>query len=242
MLHSLYDFKATYAKTLSFRANEFFVLHQTNTKHKNWWEVINEEGQMGFIPSNYVEKMSVNASYYIQFLDTCIDRLKRNEVASEYIIGDRREVIAHLKELKRQAENLPEISENSIGANGDNVPPLLFRNSDGQLETVTSTKNSSTSSATTEARKSETVFEEPIRPVQKYQPTQDLKKSIENIHQEILSEWKKSESSVSSSAPSKASPVITYQSVFELVESVRINTKLSHEMSRVAVVTVIQGF
>lgn len=43
------------------------------------------------------------------------------------------------------------------------------------------------------------------------------------------------------SSTANISPVITAQSVYELVESVRINTNLSHEMSRVALETVIQG-
>lgn len=235
MLHSLYDFKATYAKTLSFRANDYFVLHHTDTKHKNWWEVINEEGQMGFIPSNYVERITVNPSFFVQFLDNCTDRLRKNEVAPEYIIGDRSEVIAYLRDLKRQTESLPEISQNSIGANGDSVPPLLFRNSDGQLETLKSAK-SGTSTAV-ETRKSDATMEKHSTSAS----LEEIKRSLDSIQQEILrdesDDCKKSESST----PSKVLPAITYQSVFELVESVRINTKLSHEMSRVAVVTVIQG-
>lgn len=250
MLHSLYDFKATYAKTLSFRANEYFILHQTNTKHKNWWEVINERGEMGFIPSNYVEKVSVSAMFYIQFLDTCIEHLKRHEASPEYIMGDHKELILRLKEIKRQIEDLPEVAHNSIGTNGDDVPPLLFRNSEGHLETVKSNKSASSSSTSfsshiTEVKNSDTVIEEPIRPIQKRAASREsLKKSIENIHEEILreqsSQHKKSNTTVSNSQ-TKVSPVITYQSVFELVESVRINTHLSHEMSRLAVVTVVQG-
>lgn len=244
MLHSLYDFKATYAKTLSFRANEYFILHQTNTKHKNWWEVINEKGEMGFIPSNYVEKVTVSPMFYVQFLDTCIENLKRHEAAPEYIIGDHKELILRLKEIKRKIENLPEVTHNSVGTNGDDVPPLLFRNSDGHLETVKSLKSGSSSATSfssqiTDVQHLNTLREEPIKPVQKFTPSRDsLKKSLENIHNEILSE-KKSESS--GNAQAKVSPVITYQSVFDLVESVRINTQLSHEMSRIAVVTVIQG-
>lgn len=251
MLHSLYDFKATYAKTLSFRTNEYFILHQTNTKHKNWWEVINEKGEMGFIPSNYVEKVSVSAMFYIQFLDTCIENLKRHEASPEYIMGDHKELILRLKEIKRQIENLPEIAHNSIGTNGDDVPPLLFRNSEGQLETVKSNKSASSSSTSfsshiTEIKNADAVVEEPIRPIQKRAPSHEsFKKSFENIHEELRreqsSQHKKSEATNVSSSQTKVSPVITYQSVFELVESVRVNTQLSHEMSRIAVVTVIQG-
>lgn len=53
MLRALYDFNATFHKALSFRENDLFVLLQSNTKQRNWWQVINKEGQVGFIPSNY---------------------------------------------------------------------------------------------------------------------------------------------------------------------------------------------
>lgn len=208
MLHSLYDFKATYAKTLSFRTNEYFILHQTNTKHKNWWEVINEAGEMGFIPSNYVETVTVNPSFYLQFLANCLESLKRRATDN---VGDRHEIIKRLREIKRQIEELP-----AEGGDGDDIKPPPFRNSD-----------SSQSSVLTEL-KSE--IEEPIRPVKTNK--ERVRKSIENIHEEVSSEYcKKSENS----------PAITDQSVYELVESVRINTQLSYEMSRVAVVTVVQG-
>ncbi|KAJ8950414.1 hypothetical protein NQ318_003690 [Aromia moschata] len=246
MLHSLYDFKATYAKTLSFKNNEYFLLHQTNTKHKNWWEVINERGEMGYIPSNYVETVTVNPSFYIQFLDNCLEHLRKNDISSECTIGDKNEVILRLKELKRQVEQLPEISRNSVGGDYDDMPPLLFKNSDGRLEKIkTVSTSSSYTSNLSDMKHSRSVIEEPIRPIQKGLSRESVQKSIENIHEEIKSEiyndHKKSESNVSTSNSSNVSPAITHQSVYELVESVRINTQLSHEMSRVAVVTVIQG-
>lgn len=243
MLHSLYDFKATYAKTLSFKSNEYFLLHQTNTKHKNWWEVINERGEMGYIPSNYVETVTVNPSFYLQFLENCLGHLRKNDVPSECTIGDRNEVILRLKELKRQVEQLPEISRNSIGTDYDDMPPLLFKNSDGKLETVKAVSASSCYSYLSDVKDSRALMEEPIKPIQKGFSRESVRKSIENIHEEIKSEIydrNKSDSNISTTN-SNTSPAITHQSVYELVESVRINTQLSHEMSRVAVVTVIQG-
>lgn len=103
MLHSLYDFKATYAKTISFRANEYFILQQTNTKHKNWWEVINERGDVGYIPSNYVEAVTVNSSFYIKFLENALENLKRKD-NEEIAIGTKSEIILKLKELKKQVK------------------------------------------------------------------------------------------------------------------------------------------
>lgn len=242
MLHSLYDFKATYAKTLSFKSNEYFLLHQTNTKHKNWWEVINERGEMGYIPSNYVETVTVNPSFYIQFLENCIAHLRKNDLPSECTIGDRNEIITRLKEMKRQVEQLPEISRNSIGADYDDMPPLLFKNSDGKLATIQSISSPYTPNLS-DVQNSRPVVEEPIKPIHKGFSRESVRKSIENIHEEVKSEIydrKKSDSNISTTI-SNTSPAITHQSVYELVESVRINTQLSHEMSRIAVVTVVQG-
>lgn len=226
MLRSLYNFEATFPKTLSFQADEHFILYHADTKHKNWWEVISEDAHMGFVPNNYVEKVTVSPSFYIGFLDACIERLRKKEVPPEFIIGDRREVIAYLKGLKKQVDPLPNMPQESVGANGDTDPPLLFRNIDGQLETIKSSKSCSSSGSV--AAKTDVEEESSAR-----------KRSQESLPEGSASERKHSESSISNS--SKVLPAITYQSVFELVESVRVNTKLSHEMSKVAVVTVVQG-
>lgn len=59
MLKALYDFEATFAKTLSFREGDHFIFHQTNTKQRNWWQVVNNKAQVGYIPSNYVTTVKV---------------------------------------------------------------------------------------------------------------------------------------------------------------------------------------
>lgn len=59
MVKALYDFKATFAKTLSFREGEYFILLQRNIKQKNWWQVVNRGGHLGYIPSNYVTAVKV---------------------------------------------------------------------------------------------------------------------------------------------------------------------------------------
>lgn len=228
MLHSLYDFKATYAKTLSFKANEFFILQQTNTKHKNWWEVINERGDIGYIPCNYVESVTVNASFYVRFLENALENLKRRD-SEDMVVGTKTDVINRLRELRKQAEH------------GDSH--LSYKS-----QSPTKPHHGSAYSSPIESR-SKTVIEDPIKPIKK--SLESIQRSIENIHDEVKSEMydshkrseacdsKKSDLNVSSTA--NISPVITAQSVYELVESVRINTNLSHEMSRVALETVIQG-
>ncbi|ERL86629.1 hypothetical protein D910_04036 [Dendroctonus ponderosae] len=194
MLHSLYEFKASYAKTISFKANEFFILQQTNTKHKNWWEVINERGDIGYIPSNYVETVSVHPGFYAKFLENALENLRRRDGAPK---GDAMERLQRLAEQR--------------GSNG-------AQSYKGGLQEE----------------------EEPIKPVTK--SLDSIQKSIENIHEEVKSEICEAQQRAEpGEAKRSASPVITAQSVYELVESVRINTNLSHEMSRIALETVVHG-
>lgn len=94
MLQALYNFDAVYAKTIrwgrwqcsvflifnifsphqrqfphSFREDEFFVLHQTSSRQRNWLQVVNEHGNIGFVPSNYVQKLTVSAMRTITALE-----------------------------------------------------------------------------------------------------------------------------------------------------------------------------
>lgn len=60
MLKALYEFSATLNKTLSFLAGDFFYLHQTPARQRNRrWHVVNRQGQVGFVPSNYVAAVKV---------------------------------------------------------------------------------------------------------------------------------------------------------------------------------------
>ncbi|KAK5644434.1 hypothetical protein RI129_005734 [Pyrocoelia pectoralis] len=219
MLRSMYDFKATYPQALSFKSNEYFILHQTITKHKNWWEVINEKGDMGFVPSNYVESITVKAAFFLQFLENCIASIQYKEIES--LSGSKKDILLRLKELKRQIEFLPEIQENCIvGDEATVLPPLLFRNSDGSLETTRGTVSNTSCSV--------------------IEPKPSIEEVIERKRSEPI-ERKRSEPNILSVANAKVSPIITSQAVYELVESVRINTQLSHDMSKIALETVIQG-
>lgn len=60
MLKALYDFQANYPKTMSFNEGEHFILHQSNVRQRNWWQVISMKGNIGFVPSNYVTKLKVS--------------------------------------------------------------------------------------------------------------------------------------------------------------------------------------
>lgn len=79
MLKALYDFQAVYPKTISFFEGEHFILHQTSVKQRNWWQVINMKGSIGFVPSNYVNKIKVNdvtLLFYVRWKDFFLFKVK----------------------------------------------------------------------------------------------------------------------------------------------------------------------
>ncbi|XP_046981221.1 NCK-interacting protein with SH3 domain isoform X2 [Schistocerca americana] len=82
ILQALYDFRATFAKTLSFREGDLFVLHHGHTKQRNWWQVVNEKGQVGYVPSNYVATIQVGLERWHQFVENCLAVLKQEQAQS----------------------------------------------------------------------------------------------------------------------------------------------------------------
>lgn len=229
MLRTLYEYKSTFSKALSFKAHEFFILHQANTKHKNWWQVINEKGEIGFVPNNYVETVTVSPMFYLNFLDNCISFLKHNEISSKFLLSSKDEMILRLTEMKRQLQLLPEVQD-SI-AMTENLPALLFKTDDGEIENIKRERLSNSSIeikddniperlVTPEIENSVSIVEKPAKKTDSV--SEDVSKSLSSQH-------------------AKISPSITLSAVYDLVESVRTNTQLSYELSKVAVGTVIQG-
>ncbi|XP_014469950.1 PREDICTED: NCK-interacting protein with SH3 domain isoform X2 [Dinoponera quadriceps] len=105
MVKALYDFKATFAKTLSFRDGEYFILLQRNIKQKNWWQVVNRGGHLGYIPSNYVTPVKVQSQFMIDFLEDCIITLETElSKHSDLLHTDKQDLLAKLVERKRQVE------------------------------------------------------------------------------------------------------------------------------------------
>ncbi|PSN40629.1 hypothetical protein C0J52_09234 [Blattella germanica] len=106
MLKALYDFKATFAKTLSFKENDIFILHQISTKQRNWWQVVNSSGQVGYVPSNYVTTIQVSPEYWIQFLDRCLEILREEGTrVGGCLAPDRQDLLMRLVDRRREAES-----------------------------------------------------------------------------------------------------------------------------------------
>lgn len=217
MLRALYDFAATYAKSLSFKQGDYFILYQTNLKHKNWWQVINKRGEVGFVPSNYIEPQTVSEAFYLNFLDNCLDYAEHNDICAEYLITDKRDLVFRLNDLK---SNVISVQYNDRDAR---------RKEFDEADNVEFVQKCKISSAEIE------LLEEPIKPIKKMGNCQDsIRKSFESFEED-------NNAGGNLKPEASSNPVITHQSVYELVEAVRINTHLSHELSRVAVTTVIQG-
>lgn len=224
MLKALYDFKATFAKTLSFRENDFFILHQTNTKQRNWWQVINEKGEIGFVPSNYVEKITVAPTFLLQFLDDCITNLQNEKTTNVGL--DRPDLLLRLREKRRNTEismkgmNNVSNTNTSVASNEETVHTK-------EIRSTTSFSTTSTDSDRTlpdlkyGSNISNAVDDESIRSIYKQKS-----ENSDNNHEAKVAQKADDDN-------------IKPQSVYELVETVRINTKLSHEMSLVAVTSVI---
>ncbi|XP_070508314.1 NCK-interacting protein with SH3 domain [Chironomus tepperi] len=106
MLKALYDFKAVYPKTISFEEGDLFLLHQTSARQRNWWQVVNERGNIGFVPSNYVEKIKVEQAYLLEFIETAIENLKHSDEKEINNIISREQLISNLIDKKKNLEKL----------------------------------------------------------------------------------------------------------------------------------------
>lgn len=107
MAKALYQFKATITKTLSFRESEYFIIYQSSTKQKNWWQVINSKAQVGYVPSNYVISVQVLPEFLMKFIDECITLLrKESDKAGGCLPNDRQEVLLKLLERRNQVEKM----------------------------------------------------------------------------------------------------------------------------------------
>uniref|UniRef100_A0A182Q1W2 SH3 domain-containing protein n=1 Tax=Anopheles farauti TaxID=69004 RepID=A0A182Q1W2_9DIPT len=130
MLKALYDFTAVYPKTISFDEGEYFILHQTSARQRNWWQVVSMKGNIGFVPSNYVMKLKVNPLFLNGFLESSIESLRLStEKEINGIIG-REELISRLVEKKRALEKMLKYEM----SDSESEPPSPLKMSNGHLK------------------------------------------------------------------------------------------------------------
>ncbi|XP_050558794.1 NCK-interacting protein with SH3 domain isoform X2 [Spodoptera frugiperda] len=228
MLKALYDFEATLAKTLSFTEGEFFFLQQSNAKQRNWWHVVNRKGQVGFVPSNYVAGVKVEPEFYLAFLNDCMKSISESGTMSQ-----KQELLAKLNEKKKQIQL--SIKPHGKKAPAPKPPP--------RLDDCTPPNGVSP------------CFD--LRPVVSQQHISEDRESSpsptkanNNVSQEDDEVRKKpavgktSSNQVSSDTDNQddsqdSSESIKPNAIYEIVQAVRKETQLSHDMSKVAVETVL---
>ncbi|XP_028037900.1 NCK-interacting protein with SH3 domain [Bombyx mandarina] len=222
MLKALFDFEATLAKTLSFSEGEYFYLQQSNTKQRNWWHVVNRKGQVGFVPSNYVATVKVEAEYLLAFLSDCIKNLNESSSHSQKqdllikMIERKKQVQMFVKphSKKQQAPKPPPRLDDSTPPNG--VSPSFDLRPVVSQQQISEERDSPPKSSSTNDENDDT----------------RSKCDLKNIKQHSFDTDNQDDSQDSSES-------IKPNAIYEIVQAVRKETQLSHEMSKVAVETVL---
>ncbi|KAJ0180613.1 hypothetical protein K1T71_004017 [Dendrolimus kikuchii] len=226
MLKALFDFEATLAKTLSFSEGEFFYLQHSHTKQRNWWYVVNRKGQLGFVPSNYVASVKVEPEFFLSFLNDCIKHL------SESAMSQKQDIITRLQEKKKQVQILVKPLIKKAPAPKppprfeDNTPPNGVSPS-FDLRPVVSQQHITEDIETPQS---------PSKPV-----TKSISKEIEGCRRHSIGKAIRQLSSDTENQDDSqdSSESIKPHAIYEIVQAVRKETQLSHEMSKVAVETVL---
>ncbi|XP_077292148.1 NCK-interacting protein with SH3 domain [Arctopsyche grandis] len=253
MLKAMYNFEATLAKTLSFQEGDHFILHQSSTKQRNWWQVININGQIGFVPSNYVTNIKVEPSFMVDFLNECITQVNSDPSP------EKQELLVQLLEKQQQIEQIlkpsskkhapqPPSDVNHHVGNGNAHKPAD--------DTVTVDETMNNGSIPSEIH----VHTESPTPYNnghishennKEEHTQDRLHNSQSVTEQLVttdsSEGNRGRSPHrSQSSPSMQTPASIIHSnealahaLYSMVERVRRDTQLSHDLSRIAVSTVL---
>ncbi|KAI8434852.1 hypothetical protein MSG28_003343 [Choristoneura fumiferana] len=222
MLQALYDFEATLAKTLSFTEGEFFYLQQHNAKQRNWWHVVNRKGQVGFVPSNYVATVKVEPEFFLSFLNSCIKSLNEDNAMSAQkqellvrVSEKKKQITASMRPLnkKAQAPKPPPRLDDATPPNG--VSPSFDLRPIVSQQYINEERDSSSPKSVIE--------------------NDDINKpgAINKTANQLSSDTDNQDDSQDSSDSIKPN------AIYDIVQSVRKETQLSHEMSKVAVETVL---
>ncbi|XP_073980111.1 NCK-interacting protein with SH3 domain isoform X2 [Rhodnius prolixus] len=113
ILQALYDFTATVAHTLSFKKEELFIFHSGNIISRNWWSVINCNGKLGYIPSNYVAVTKASRGKMVSFINTAIETLSSDisKGGTDKQLELMKELISRKQELVDRKHRIPSVKE-----------------------------------------------------------------------------------------------------------------------------------
>ncbi|XP_026744468.1 NCK-interacting protein with SH3 domain isoform X1 [Trichoplusia ni] len=228
MLKALYDFEATLAKTLTFTEGEFFFLQQSNAKQRNWWHVVNRKGQVGFVPSNYVAAVKVEPEFYLAFLNDCIRNISESNSMSQ-----KQDLLLKLSEKKKQLQIT--LKPHGKKAPAPKPPP--------RLDDSTPPNGVSPSFDLRPVVSQQHISEERESSQSPTKPANSVLKDDEEVRKKP-NVGKTSSNQVSSDTDNQddsqdSSESIKPNAIYEIVQAVRKETQLSHEMSKVAVETVL---
>lgn len=219
MLKALYDFEASLAKTLSFNEGEYFYLQQTNAKQRNWWHVVNRKGQVGFVPSNYVQSVKVEPEFFLLFLNDCMKNLNDGSAMT----GQKQELLSKLTEKKISLQQIVK-PKKALAPKPpprfDDTPPNGVSPS-FDLRPVVSQQNLNEE-------------KDLSSPSQKDSFNKKKRASISKAPSIQLSSDTDNQDDSQDSSES-----IKPNAIYEIVQAVRKETQLSHDMSKVAVETVL---
>ncbi|XP_023248469.1 NCK-interacting protein with SH3 domain isoform X3 [Copidosoma floridanum] len=246
MLKALYDFNATFAKTMSFHENDHFVLYQSHTKQRNWWQVVNKKGQVGYIPSNYVTTIKVNPQFLLDFLDEAIETLRTNGDKPNVSPNiDKQDLLLCLVEKKRQAELGRKTKKQAPLPPdfGSTTPiketPASFNNAEDNRSPV---NNTSRKNSVSDHRR------QSVTPLESQNRSEDTQRRYSSSSQKQENHKNGSQNSVHDSpnqspVKSRSSSLaeINPKTAYMLLDQVRQSTHLSYEMSKVAVTIVLNG-
>ncbi|CAK9814803.1 NCK-interacting protein with SH3 domain [Anthophora plagiata] len=254
VLKALYNFKATFSKTLSFQEGDYFILYQTNTKQRNWWQVVNRDGQIGYIPSNYVTTVKVSSQILIEFLEDCIGNVKTEMHLDKQdlllrLIEKKRQAETY-KKTKRQAPKPPEFESTTPNSEICSSPVCNTPEEDVHCaQSNTSYMTAQTTVHTNNEKEETPIIPQCQRASISEQRVQSLPRQASSESQKIQAEVRKSPSQGSVRQTPVSSPIkkkgslcdINSHTAYQLLDQVRRNTQLSYEMSKVAVTVVVSG-
>ncbi|XP_046680043.1 LOW QUALITY PROTEIN: NCK-interacting protein with SH3 domain [Homalodisca vitripennis] len=237
MLRALYDFESTIPQTINFSKGDFFVLHPSINKQRNWWHVISVTGQVGYVPNNYVQTVEVGSRCVLDFLTKCIKALDKDNQANS---SSRRQEL--INELKKRRHFLamriaPRDSRSPIPPQRVSSSPSTPRCSSA-LAFASNTANSSDifsnlgKNATLPKSKKQNAPKKPVRSA-----TSDTNSLTCTNTPEPGDDLPSMPNGRVSSHGDDLGP----ESVYNLVQEVRKATHLNYELSKVAITVVLRG-
>lgn len=260
-LKALYDFQMTVPQTIGFKRGDIFIFHPSVNRARNWWLVIASNGQIGYIPSNYVESIQVGAKFHYDFLTKCITNIENSNVHRK------QEVVAYLRKRQHSAATTLGLrnARSPVPPQRTSSSPTVARCNSALAFTSTFANNDIFSNVSKNAtlpkskKKSQKNLNANndsdynrgghIEPVNRApSPEQHVEETPIINSDGMLLNTKRSTKSFTSFLPDNRKVGmngddnnIDVENLYVLIQEVRCATQLSHEMSKVAINVVIKG-